>query len=244
MFDRGKLRVLIVAWAVLTTSVATAQQPPDTAEQQARVLFQRAVAHYESGEFERAAVMLEEAIALHDIAVLHHNLGRALQEMGRWEEARAEYVLYLDREPDSPQRPRVEARLAQLDERIAEQRRTEAVEGDAVGVEPTLPSRDASSPSPVPWVVLGVGVAALVSAIPFGVLFDDAVMQSRAAADHRAAAGPAADAEVYAVTADALLIAGGALALAGLIWGTVEVSATTSVDVALGPTGVVARGAF
>ncbi len=221
-------------------SEPTQEAGPDDHER-AVILYEQARDLYDAGDFERSVVFLEEAVALSDTPALHYNLGRALQELGRWEEARDQYGLYLEQEPETPQRTRVEARIALLEERIH----------PAVALEPS-PARpnplaaDRSTPiAPAPWVLAGAGVVTIAAAIPFAVLFSEAHESARRASTHEMAYGPAQDALMFAIVADVLFGVGGLAAAAGVVWGLVEVTGgDAAVQVRLGPGRAEVSGRF
>lgn len=111
--------------------------------------------------------------------------------------------------------------------------------------DPTPVPPPSSGPSAGPFVLMGVGAVAIGVGVGFGVAFlgaDDeyANADPRSAAEARAANEAYARAETYAITADVSLIAGGAIAAAGLAWLLVELVAGgetegTSVVPLLGP---------
>ena len=174
---------------------------------------------FDEGDFARSATLLEEALTLHDDPALHHNLARALQELGRWQDARDEYARYLEGAPDTPQRARIEARIALLDARIAEaEAEPEPIDVPAVA-ESAIPSRGIEA---APWVVSGIGAASLLVATVFAVLFDREVGIARVASDHVTAVPHAMAAEQYAITADVLFAAGGLSLFIGVVWGIVD----------------------
>ncbi len=251
--------LLIVAsgLAVSLVSPRTGQAQAD-AEAQALVMFVRAREHYRGGEFERSVLLLQEAIALHDIAPLHYNLGRALQELGRWVQAGAEYERFLEMAPDTPERTRVEARLDQIRARIAEMSppppdanvpgssAPEPAAPEPAAPEPPTSETTARGADPAPWIGLGVGAAVSAAGIPFAVLFDGAVGAARAAPDHRSASDAAAEAEIYGAAANTLFAVGGVVAIAALTWGLVELSLSGDepVEVTVGPSRISLRGRF
>jgi tetratricopeptide (TPR) repeat protein len=62
------------------------------------------IAYFQSGEAQRAVAPLHQALALNpDLPSGHYNLGRILQGLKRYEEARRHYELALARQPDDPE---------------------------------------------------------------------------------------------------------------------------------------------
>lgn len=87
-------------------------------------------------------------------------------------------------------------------------------------VETPVPSND---PSPFPFVVMGVGVATIGIGGAMAALFVDAqsryeMQMPRTRAEVDEANAIYAEAEAYAIAADVLFAAGGAIAIAGLVW--------------------------
>lgn len=219
-------------------TVEAREQPAEASSgdvEQAMVLYRAAALSYEEGRFEEAIALLRQSIERYDAAAFHHNLARALEQLGRWSEARDEYLIFLEREPDSQNRAVVESRLEVLDRRMEESGLNDPAS------EPQAPLSDGAGEGrpqhsgsdtveahrrvvrPWPWAIFGVGAAALVTGVVFGALFN---------VDHRLAHDPATNmvdafeaydrAESWATVANSTLIAGGVVALSGLIWGIVD----------------------
>lgn len=226
------------------SSVADAQDE-DTRER-ALVYFRGARDAYEAGEFQRSVVLLEEALELHDVASLHYNLGRALHELGRWRDARAEYVKFLDMDPDTEERARVEARIVVLTETIereelAEQRQAPAPEppGETSTSEGAAPREVQAAP----WILLSVGVAAFGAGAVSGVLSRRSLDEVRGAPDHRSALSVGETARRRATLANVLFVSGAVVSATGLIWGLVS-RRRPRVEVDVGLTSIGLRGRF
>lgn len=220
--------------ASLEASAQTEAEAP-TQEQAALAagITQRAAEAYGQGEFARAALLLREALDLHPTPALHYNLGRTLTELSDWEGARDQLRRYLELAPQSENRAAVEARLAELDRRIAAAAEAEisADPGDATNLAETADTDEGEDgeesdapdrPSPAPWVVLGGGVVVAGAGVPFALLSARAVDDARAATTQLEAVGPRDDARRHARLANTFFAIGGTLALAGLIWGLVR----------------------
>lgn len=217
---------LVAIFAVTATVEGAAAQ--DAPEVTAAILAERARVLFEAGDFERSATLLEEAIATHDDPALHYNLARSLQELGRWQDSRDEYVRFLEASPDTPQRARIEARIALLDERIAEASAPPPVVPVAPPIEPTPIEPPSRGVEPAPWILTGLGAATLVVGTVFAVLFDQQVGLARSAPDHATALPHAMLAEQHAITADVLFGVGGLTLAIGFVWGIVDLVQVSS----------------
>ncbi|MEM9074013.1 MAG: tetratricopeptide repeat protein [Myxococcota bacterium] len=222
--------------ALLLPSFAKAQAD---AESQALVLFDRAREAFRNGAFERSALLLEEAISLHDVAPLHYNLGRSYQELGRQEDALSEYRRFLAMEPDTPERPRVEARIAILEAQL----RPEPEPEPEPDPEPEPEPEPEAEVRAGPWILLGTGVAILGGGVVAGVLSNRAEDDARNAPSQEAAEAPAERADRRARAANALFAIGGAVAITGLAWGIVD-RRRARVEVQAGLGSVLVRGRF
>ncbi|MDQ3033575.1 MAG: tetratricopeptide repeat protein [Myxococcota bacterium] len=226
---------------------------PSECEQAAAVLADRARERFAEGDLEAAVVLLREAIYLHETPALRHNLARALAELGRWEEARAEYRNCLRLELDDDARARIQAEVARLSAVI----RAAHGEGEAAPIsapttspvsaprrpEPALAPGTTSDPAP--WVFAGGGVVVLGAAVALAVAFEDTVGQVRRAPSLEAALPLADRAEGLAIGADIGFALGGTLALIGVIWGIITLaSASSPVAQALRPSGGELRAVF
>ena len=214
-----------VVFCVLGSSALAQQDEPDPV----LVLAERAHELFVRGDFARSASLLREAIAIRDDARLHYNLGRALQELGEWAAARTEYARFVELEPNTEERERVEARMQLLDERIrAEQVRIEAERRRLVEEQRRAEARRieeqrrVASRSRAPWVVLGIGGASLVAGMAQGLRFNAEVDAARDAMDHEEAQPHARSADRLALGANITFGLGGAMTLIGLVWGLVD----------------------
>lgn len=108
---------------------------------------------------------------------------------------------------------------------------------------------DVEPPSIAPFVVLGAGGVAILGGGLFALMSAGAHSSAMNATSHADAVGANGDAQTFAHVANALLVTGGALALLGLGWMTVELTratrqggATAYLDV--GPASLTLRGSF
>ena len=206
---------------------------PSECEEAAAVLAERASGRFAAGDLEAAAVLLREAIQLHETPALHHNLARTLAELGHWDEARSEYQACLRLDPSDAARERIETELGRLDELIraaqveveVEPTAAEVVVAPAPRDSPTTPELDVA-----PWVLAGSGVVVLGAAIALAFVFQDTVDQIRSAPSLVDALPLRSQAEGLAVAADLSFAVGGTLALIGVVWGVVSLATRGSPD--------------
>ncbi|MFK8002011.1 MAG: tetratricopeptide repeat protein [Polyangiales bacterium] len=219
---RQYLAPFLLVAALSTSSLATAQSDADVAA----AVMRRAQEAYDEGDFERAAVLLEESAELYEAPAIHYNLARTYSELSRWEDARDQFERFLELSPQSERRDAVEARLAELERRIAreESLRTpdpvEASPDGAPGPDATnLDVPEQSAPlNSAPLLLLGGGAVVGLAAIPFGLASRNATDRAAEAPTHRAGSQELDTARRHARVTNALWITGGVVALAGLIW--------------------------
>lgn len=182
------------------------------------VRFTRAETMYREGRYEEAIELLEGLIADYPEPILYFNLGRAHESSGRIEDAIAAYGNYLQADPDAQDRDSVLDRIARLQQRLPEPEPTS---------EPqlSLPPPVAPPPRPIvaPWVVAGLGGAGLVIGGTFAGLSRARSNDARDAPDQITAAGEHDTARRHAVAANIGFGVGGALLVAGVIWGITAV---------------------
>ncbi|AKF08984.1 hypothetical protein DB32_006133 [Sandaracinus amylolyticus] len=239
----------MLSWLRTAPLCAQSARPcasPAECEQAAAVLAERAGERFAEGDLEAAVVLLREAIYLHETPALRHNLARSLAELGRWEEARAEYRNALRLALDDEARARMQAEVARLSALIrAGQSDSEASPStppaasvSAAPVSPEVELAPGTPFDPAPWVLAGGGVVVLGAAVALAVVFEDTVSQVRSAPSHEAAWPLAERAEGLAIGADVAFAVGGTLALAGVIWGIVVLASASSPGAqALRPSG-------
>jgi tetratricopeptide (TPR) repeat protein len=185
--------------------------PPPTGEDRAFSLFNESEVAYREARFEESLRLLREAYALSPDPVLLYNMARVHETMGDLDRAISVYERFLMEAPSIPDRPALEARIASL----------KALR-EAKKPKPPPPRKR----SVAPWIVAGAGGAVLAGAGVFGILAKN--RESDAINDPVQRTGVAAreDATTYATIANVGFAVGGAIALAGLVWGLV--ASTTS----------------
>lgn len=199
----------------------------DDARERAAVLYRMAEIRYQDEEYDVVVELLSEAIVLCDIPGLHHNLGRALHQLGLWAEARDEYQIYLEREPEAPQRQQVEERIEALEQRLAEDESGREAgddvlphpDPDGTGTERTTRGRAL----PWPWLIAGLGAAAIVAGAVSTVMYQREVSLYQAPeTNHLDAIESFMRAETYRAVALSTLISGGIVMAAGIVWGIID----------------------
>jgi len=227
---------VLAAWIFAAPLTATAQPARRAApaaqnadEARALQLFEQSVEEYRAGRFQQAADLLREAHRLHPEPTLLYNLARALEGLGDEAGAIEQYDLYLAAAPNAPDRGAIEQKVATLRRQIAER---EALARAARETEPD-PGSDPDAPvdppddveetssggrGPWPWLVSGVGLAALGAGGALGAVAlsrnaaaDDAPKQTEAWSRYEGARD-------FATAANVCFIAGGVVLAAGVVW--------------------------
>ncbi len=117
--------VCALAYVGSASGVARAQGPADTSgaaapAPDARELFRQGQAAYESGNYEEAARLWEEAYSVEAVPALQYNLAQAYGRLGRLSDELAALQLFVARAaPGNAQLDSARARLGTLQERLA-----------------------------------------------------------------------------------------------------------------------------
>ena len=162
-----------------------------------------------------AVELLVRAREIHPEPVLLYNLARAYEALGELDEALAAYRQYLTERPDTEDRGAIETRIAALESQIAERARLERERRDAETRAERSESRGSVAPA---FVLLGVGAAALGTGLALGIIASSHRDQADSDPIHASSIETFAQAEDEALAANILFAAGGALAVAGLVW--------------------------
>ncbi|MFK7991164.1 MAG: tetratricopeptide repeat protein [Sandaracinaceae bacterium] len=219
--------VVLALWSSAPAWAQTSCADEAACIQQAGLLADRAGERFRAEDFDAAVVLLREAIALHETAALHHNLGLTLMELERWDEARAAFHTCLTLNPPPATRARIERDLARIELELAPPEPIEPPDEDTAFAPPPAPRPPPGSPDPLgPALLMGAGGAIALGAIPFGVLFQNEVDTVRNAPSHREAPPPD-DADLFAVLTNVFWIAGSAVLLGGLVWWIVQLTEGT-----------------
>ncbi|NUP07422.1 MAG: tetratricopeptide repeat protein [Polyangiaceae bacterium] len=216
-------------------------------------LFEQAETEYQAGRFAKAVELLLEAQRIGPDPVLHYNLARAYEGMGDLERALASYKAYLDADPSSKDRGATEARIKSLEQLLEERKKAAESPTDTTEKRPPpiVPAEE-RSPSPVPWVIAGVGALGFGAAGALGAL---CLSKSSEAEDPETSGADAVrlqdEASTFALGANVAFGVAGAVLAAGVVWGIVDVASvgssddtTTALTIDFTGTGLRLRGQF
>lgn len=228
--------MMLLAALIGATERPASAEPRGQAQGRALDLFEQGAKAYREGRFQDAVDLLLEARKLKSEPVLLYDLGRAYEALGKPVEAADAYEQYLREDPRAADRRAIEGRIATLRGQAAELERARAAQAPsrasspsdgAWSVEPARPEKEPESPSVVPWVVVGTGLAVLGGGLVVGAVasskHDAAVAEARQAA----AADLQSSAETLATASTITIVAGGVITAAGLAWLGVRAFAAT-----------------
>jgi tetratricopeptide (TPR) repeat protein len=235
------MRVAIAVSVFLLASAASAQQvDPRAAE-----LYEEGARAYREGRFDESAILIRRAYEIEPHPILLYNIARALESAGDLHGALEAYEQFLrDAPSDAEQRPRVTRRVEVLRVELAPDERPREPPADPpvgpVDPGPIAQPGETEAPAAWPWVIAGVGVAATGAGIATGLVARDRESEADAAPDHETAFPLGREAEDFALVTNVLFIAGGAVALTGVILGLVDLATLERSDVAvsIGPASV------
>ena len=177
---------------------------------------------YKAGDFERAAELVRRAYALYPEPLLLYNLALALDGMGKTSEALDYYERYLATDPDVKDRGAIERRVTTMRSQLAAQ--AERARAERVAANKRQPSGPTVAPSTskLPFLTIGVGVLAAGGGIAFGAASIKRHDDAEVAPSQLAAQQHQDRAQLYATTANVLFIAGGVLAVGGVVWAVLD----------------------
>jgi len=217
---RGLLVLSIVGSPTLSADAQPkAKKDPKT---EALELFEQSADLYRQGKFDEAAQLLEKAYSLHPEAVLLYNLGRAYEGLGENQKAIDAYTKYLEKAPNAKDRGALERRMETLKAQLEKDKpKTQPDTPKPTKPEPVAPEprpTPSKGPGVLPWVVVGVGVAAVGAGLFVG-------LQAKSKRDEAQDNPKQADAQAeldsakgMATTANVLLVAGTVVAAGGVTW--------------------------
>jgi tetratricopeptide (TPR) repeat protein len=209
------------------TAPATRSAPAD---KRALDLFEQSARAYREGRFQDAVDKLLEARRLKAEPVLLYNLGRAYEALGKPEEAAEAYSSYLREEPAAVDKKAIEGRIGTLRAQAAElaaarnpsdpspapEPPARAAQTTTVAAQEPPPSTDLMTYAP--WIITGVGVAAIGTGLVFGAVANGRHDAAVSEPSQLAAAEKQDEAETYARVSTVTIIAGVVVALAGAGW--------------------------
>jgi tetratricopeptide (TPR) repeat protein len=235
--------VLAIAWVA---AIGTAHAEPDqAARRRAGELAAEAAEHYKSGELESAAALLRQAFGLYPEPKLMYNLARSLEGMGDKSGAVEAYERYLATGINIEDRGAIERRIATLKADLGhtptptEPTPKEPTPEEPAPEEPTSthvppPGPAAAAVAPVlvvapapvgderpsaaPWIVIGLGAAALAAGGGCAYYAEHLHDEATSASSGLRAQSLQNSGQRYLDAATVLLIAGGAVALGGIVW--------------------------
>ena len=144
-------------------------QPSDSAAEHYRL----GVGHYKEGQYALAISEFRAADAIRPSPVLSFNEAQCYEKLADLPNAKAAYQDYLRRAPNADDRPAIEATIASIDQKLAQQQRNETVvlvPSTAEAAAQTPVAAVTSEPRRAPNYTLGaavasVGVAGLVAGV-------------------------------------------------------------------------------
>lgn len=184
---------------------------------------------FESGDFGKAATLLNEASALAPTPATIYNLGRARERAGDLTGAIVAYRRYLDVSPGSTDRGAVEATILELERRGDEQRRLKALEQAqpppptaAAPSPPAAPAAAARRTAVGPWLVGGGGLIGFGVAVGLGVTATSTHRMAARAVFIDEAVANQRQAESLAIASSGTYVAAGVLLSTAVIWLIIE----------------------
>ncbi len=216
----------LVLWPAQQSHAQTAEareyEPPMSAEDRAFALFEESQEHYNAGDFDEAATLLEQAYAIHPEPVLLYNLGRAKEGRNDAAGAIEAYRTFLEQSPDTEDRGAIEARIASLQSGLDERSRAEderrRLEQEREAAEARARTSSQTGRRAGAWILAATGAVALGTGALLGVLSNRAEEQAQNTEVHLEATRELDRAENLSLGANIAFAGGGALLLTGVTW--------------------------
>jgi tetratricopeptide (TPR) repeat protein len=162
--------------AVQAAHAAEQESAMQAADEEARKHFQIGKLLLDKGHFQEAANEFDTAYKLSDRPQLLYNLYVANRDAGNVDKAIEALRGYLDKVPDAPDRVNLTARLTSLEEQqkrqLAQEERTRLASEEAERAKAEAAAQrtyKVVEHSKVPWIVMGVGGALVVTSVGTGV---------------------------------------------------------------------------
>jgi tetratricopeptide (TPR) repeat protein len=105
------------------TPTADRTQTDDQKRAEAKTLYEQGLSHYNLGEFDQAITAFRKSYALTQAPGLLFNIAQAFRLKKDYEQATYFYTTYLRLQPDAANRADVEARLAEMQQALDEQKK-------------------------------------------------------------------------------------------------------------------------
>jgi tetratricopeptide (TPR) repeat protein len=258
----GALAITAATTTSLPEACAQATTPSPTDRARAKDLYRQGTERFQSGDFRAAVDLFEQAQRLDPHPVLAYNVARAHENLGELDEAIAAYRRYLELDPKASDRGAVEQRIttlqSQRDERRALEQRTrelKAAQQTAAAAKRSQQRPPPDPPSPIPWLIAGVGAVGIGIGATLGALATGIRDDAQADPSGEKAQELEDDSATLATAANITLIAGGALLLGGVIIGVIDVANSGSktpnsaqrprrLTLGAAPTSLLLRGQF
>lgn len=243
MRSLARMLALLVCLTPSAASFAAPVRSPVIKQDPAK-LFAEAEAAYQAGRFRDAIDRLKEAQAIAPDPILLYNLARAHEALGELEEARDAYRSFIQADPKTTDRGAIEGRIRSLEGLIAERERKSQPDPSLSSAPKGAAAESEKSASAFPWVLAGVGVAGLgVGGLLGGLSLSASSEAEDATTSGLRASELSADADAFALGANVSFGVGAAIAIAGVIWGSVDLASLegktneVTARVQVGPSG-------
>jgi tetratricopeptide (TPR) repeat protein len=220
-------------WCVPVILAAANADADEASKKAAYELNKQSAERYREGKFSEAAELLRKAYAIDPDPTLLYNLGRACEGMGDDACAVDAYERYLTA-ANPPDRGAIEKKIATMKERMQKPK--------PVVVVPPLPPPAERSPSVLPWITTGAGVATFGAGVTFALIARAKHNEAVDDPEQASAARTQSSAESTMRTANLLLVVGGVVATTGIVWLVLDRPSRTSVAIA--PTSVWVKVSF
>jgi len=155
--------ILVGTSLALFANLALAQADP------AADHYKAGVTHFHAGQFAEAIQEFRAADAIRPSAVLSFDVAQCYEKMADLPNAKSAYQDYLRRAPNADDRQAVEATIASIDQKLAQQPKDTVVLVPAAPLVPSSPSSPSSelqgtASRPAPNLALGISVASVGAA--------------------------------------------------------------------------------
>lgn len=269
--SRSARRVWVVSFLLLgcvVSRAAVAGPEASAAEHETGLaLAGEAAAAYKAGRFEEAVALYRRAHAANPDPISLHNIGRCFEAIGSAQlgqlspeqvepealrlavenlrEAVSHYRQFLEAEPGTPTRATVEPRIAALEAQV---KLLTNIAARPAAPEARSEPADAGRVA-APWILAGIGGATLTAGLASAIV----AAQEEAVANDPTTSGrdtveAAERSKDLALASNVLFGVGGAVAVAGAVWGVIDLagrpSGTDAAQVTVGPTSVSLRLRF